>query len=94
MSLGALTPSEFAAIKREQTTPPQEAKQPADSTYEWREIGGQATILMLLQRLLYASTECNVRPSHPYSQTFRNERIETIRGRDNDYDPLRKSLVP
>jgi putative transposase len=42
-SLGALTPAEFAALKPEQTTRPQEAKGPADSTYEWWEIGEQAT---------------------------------------------------
>lgn len=31
-SLGALTPSEFAALERE--------PKPTDSTYEWRELGG------------------------------------------------------
>ena len=34
-SLGALTQSEFAALKRDQATPPQEGKITGVSTYDW-----------------------------------------------------------
>jgi hypothetical protein len=38
-SLGALSPSEFAALRPEQTAPPGRPKSPADSTYDWRKMG-------------------------------------------------------
>jgi transposase InsO family protein len=34
-SLGTLTPSEFAALKRSQTTPPREGEIAGVSTYDW-----------------------------------------------------------
>jgi hypothetical protein len=76
-SLGALTPNQFAALKGQEIQPPQEGENTTVSTYDWREIGEQATCCKCLVQ--NGGQEIRLFASRPTTRTPALLRLEETR---------------